>query len=101
VGSGSRLDIEGDFCPDYLILMIQKIRENWNIRAGGAGELFVKFTIERDGRITGVSQETSSGNAILDLNAMKAVVATRQLPPLPSAYTNPSLTLHLNFQYTR
>jgi TonB family protein len=102
LGSGSRLDIEGDFCcPDYLMLMVEKIRGNWNARAGGLGELFVKFTIERDGRITGVSQETSSGNAILDLNAMKAVVTTRQLPGLPAAFPNPSLTVHLNFQYSR
>ena len=32
---------------------------------------------------------------------MRALVATRQLLPLPSAFPNPSLTVHLNFQYTR
>jgi hypothetical protein len=28
------------------------------------------------------------------------VLLTRQLPELPSAFPNPSLTVHLNFQYT-
>lgn len=100
-GSGSRLDVADFCCPDYVMLMVQKISGNWNWRAGSVGELFVRFTIDRDGRIGSVAQETSSGNAVLDLNAMKAVVATRQLPPLPAAFPNPTLTVHLNFQYTR
>jgi TonB family protein len=101
LGSGSRLDVADFCCPDYLMLMVEKIRSNWNARAGSVGEVMVTFTIDRDGRIGGVAQETSSGNAVLDLNAMRALVATRQLLPLPSAFPNPSLTVHLNFQYTR
>jgi TonB family protein len=100
-GSGSRLDVADFCCPDYLILMVEKIRSNWNARAGSTGEVMVTFTIDRDGRIGGVAQETSSGNAVLDLNAMRALVATRQLLPLPAAFPNPTLTVHLNFQYTR
>jgi TonB family protein len=101
VGSGSRLDVADFCCPDYLLLMVERIRANWNARAGTVGEVIVTFTIDRDGRISGVSQETSSGNAVLDLNAMRAVVATRQLLPLPAAFPNPTLTVHLNFQYNR
>ena len=100
-GSGSTLDVADFCCPEYLMLMVEKIRSNWNARAGSSGEVMVVFTIDRDGRIGGVAQETSSGNAVLDLNAMRALVATRQLLPLPSAFPNPSLTVHLNFQYTR
>ena len=32
---------------------------------------------------------------------LRAVVATRQLQPLPAAYPNPTLGLHLNFEYKR
>jgi len=100
-GSGSYLDV-GDFCcPDYLTTMMDLIRRNWNERQEVAGETVVKFTILRDGRISDVSVTNQSGNALLDLAAQRAVVATRQLPPLPSAFTNPTLTVHLNFQYTR
>jgi len=61
----------------------------------------VGFTIQRDGRITNAVTERSSGYANLDLNAVRALVLTRQLPPLPDAYTNPSLTMHLHFEYLR
>jgi TonB family protein len=61
----------------------------------------VKFTIERDGRINQTMVEKSSGYAPLDISAQRAVVVTRTLPPLPTAFPNPTLTVHLNFQYQR
>jgi TonB family protein len=101
-GLGVRLDITGDFCcPDYILLMIDKIRANWNQRVDAVGETTVMFTIQRDGRITNPVTESSSGYAALDLNAVRALVLTRQLPALPDAYPNPSLTMHLIFQYSR
>ena len=101
-GSGSRLDITGDFCcPDYLVLMVEKIRGNWNQKVDAVGETVVKFTIQRDGRITNFMTEQSSGYLALDLSALRAVAMTRQLPALPDAFSNPSLTLHLTFQYKR
>jgi outer membrane biosynthesis protein TonB len=45
--------------------------------------------------------EQSSGYSALDLNALRAVVITRQLPALPDAFPNPTLPVHLNFQYIR
>ena len=35
----------------------------------------------------------------LDLSALRAIVVARQLPPLPAAFPNPTLTVHLNFAY--
>lgn len=100
-GSGSSLDV-GDFCcPDYLVVMIERIRSSWIQQAEVAGMVIVKFTIEKDGRITATAVERSSGYSTLDLNAQRAVVATRQLPPLPAAFPNSTLTVHLNFQYQR
>jgi TonB family protein len=100
-GSGSYLDV-GDFCcPDYLTTMMDLIRRNWNERQEVSGGAVVKFTIQRDGRITDVSVTKQSGYDLLDLAAHRAVTGTRQLPPLPGAFTNPTLTVHLNFQYTR
>jgi TonB family protein len=101
-GSGSRLEISGDFCcPDYVLLMLEKIRSNWNQRVDAVGETVVVFTIQRDGRITNFMTERSSGFQALDLNAVRALAYTRQLPELPEAFPNPTLTVHLNFQYTR
>jgi protein TonB len=100
-GSGSRLDVADFCCPDYLLLMIERIRSNWNARAEAAGDTMVKFTIQRDGQIQGVEVEKSSGYTALDINAQRALLVTQSLPPLPGAFPNPTLTVHLNFQYTR
>ena len=100
-GSGSRLDVADFCCPDYLILMIERIRSNWNARADTAGDVVVMFTIQRDGMLTDVTVEKSSGVTTLNLAALRAILGTRQLPALPSGFPNPTLTVHLNFQYTR
>jgi protein TonB len=100
-GSGSTLDVADFCCPDYLVVMIERIRSSWIQQAEVAGNVVVKFTIDRDGKISASSVEQSSGYSTLDLNAQRAVVATRQLPPLPQAFPNPNLTVHLNFQYQR
>jgi hypothetical protein len=33
--------------------------------------------------------------------AQRAMLVTRQLPPLPAAFDRPSLTVHLFFEYQR
>ena len=100
-GSGSSLDVADFCCPDYLLFMVQRIRSNWDAKVDDAGEVVVKFTIQRDGRIVDPGLEKRSGYSTLDLNALRALVYTKQLPALPDAFPNPTLTVHLNFQYTR
>ena len=101
MGTGSRLDVDNFCCPDYIVLMVEKIRANWNARAEAAGHVFVKYTIQRDGTISNAEIEKSSGYTALDINALRAVVGTRQLAPLPAAYPNQTLGVHLDFEYTR
>ena len=98
-GSGSTLDVADFCCPDYIIAMLERIRAGWNQRQGAAGSVIVKFTIERSGRIVNYEVEKPSGSDVLDLAAMRAVVQTRALNPLPAQFPNPTLTVHLNFQY--
>jgi TonB family protein len=100
-GSGSRLDVADFCCPDYIVLMVERVRSNWVSRAEVPAVAIVKFTVQRDGTITGAEVERSSGFTALDIAALRAVVGTRQLTPLPAAYPNPSLGVHLNFEYTR
>lgn len=100
-GSGSRLDVADFCCPDYVLLMVERIRSNWNSRAEAVGQAMIKFTIQRDGQITGVSLLKSSGFAALDINAQRAVLVTRTLPPLPEQFPNPTLTVDLSFEYLR
>ena len=98
-GSGSTLDVADFCCPEYVATMVERIRANWIQNQGAAGQVFVKFTIERSGLLTNVSVETSSGQAILDLAAQRAVLVTKQLPQLPAQFPNPTLGVRLNFQY--
>jgi TonB family protein len=98
-GSGSYLDVGNFCCPDYLVTMIERVRQNWIHQTGIPGNVVVKFTINRDGSIVDIVSEKSSGTATLDLSAQRAVVVTKTLPPLPSQFTNPTLTVHLNFQF--
>ncbi len=100
-GMGGRLDVSNFCCPDYLETMVMRIQRNWESAQGIAGQVIIKFTIQRDGSITGIELERSSGYPGLDLTAQRALLNTRQLPPLPAAYPNPVLTLHLNFDYKR
>jgi TonB family protein len=100
-GSGSTLDVADFCCPDYLVLMMDKIKSNWNQQVELPGTVLVKFTIQRDGRLTETTVERSSGALSLDQNAQRAVMVTRQLTALPAAFPNPTLTVHLNFQYQR
>ena len=98
-GSGSVLDVADFCCPDYIATMMTSIRRAWNMNQGATGQTVVKFTIQRDGRLTDVSVFQGSGVATLDLAAQRAVVQTRTLPPLPEQFPNPTLTVRLTFNY--
>jgi protein TonB len=100
-GTGSRLDVDNFCCPEYIQLMVQQIHANWDRRVEVAGVSIVRFTIQRDGRISDIVLAKSSGYVAHDLNAQRALARTRQLPPLPAQFPNATLGVDLTFQYTR
>ena len=101
-GAGVRLDITGDFCcPAYLEAMKQQIERNWDRRAEMPAFTVMKFTIMRDGTVRDVELEKRSGIYDLDSRAQRAMVLTPRLAPLPAQFVNPTLTVHLTFEYTR
>ena len=98
-GSGSTLDVADFCCPDYIAIMIDRIHSAWNSSQGSRGLVWVKFRIQRNGAITDAVVDTGSGIALLDVAALRAVVMTKTLPPLPSQYPNPTLGVRLEFEY--
>ncbi len=100
-GTTGYLDVGNFCCPEYLSTMLQLIQRNWSAKQQVAGETLVKYTIQRDGRLTDVEIERSSGYFALDQTAQRALLTTRQLPPLPPQFTEPTLTVHLVFRYER
>lgn len=101
LGSGSYLDVKNFCCPDYLVTMLQLIQGRWNATQQVTGEAVVVFRIQRDGRLTDIELERSSGYPALDLTAQRALFQTQRVPALPSAFPDDSLTVHLKFEYRR
>ena len=94
--------IEGDFCcPAYIETMKGLIYANWNQQQGARGSVDIKFIIRRDGMLTAVAVDKSSGNPLLDLESRRAVIVTQRIPPLPDQFTRPTLTVYLTFEYKR
>lgn len=100
-GSDGELDLANFCCPEYLSTMLQVIRRQWDSNQQVPGVSVVRFTIQRDGAVAAVAVDRSSGYLALDMSAQRAILLTSQLPPLPSAFSEPSLTVRLTFEYRR
>lgn len=98
---GVKLDVAGFCCPEYIVDMRDRIIKNWNQNQRSAGVVIMKYIIQRNGQITDVEVEVSSGNPVLDLAAQRALINTRTLAPLPSGFPGPQLPVHLKFEYLR
>jgi TonB family protein len=100
-GTGARVD-DGNFCcPQYLAALQERILRNWESRQQTLGTTVLVFTIQRDGSIVDLAVEQTSGNQTLDFIATRALRLTQKVPPLPPEYTNPTLRVHLTFEYQR
>jgi len=94
------IDAPNFCCQEYIATMAQLIERNWTEKQTVSGVTRMMFTIRRDGRIENIKLERSSGFDVLDIEAARALRLT-QLPPLPDRYLNPTLTIHLDFDYLR
>ncbi|HEU4690971.1 MAG TPA: energy transducer TonB [Vicinamibacterales bacterium] len=101
-GSGGpvQVDAANFCCPDYLAQLVTVIQRTWDNNQGVVGSTTVRFTIARDGSILTPQVEIPSGFIALDSSALRAVQVTRA-PPLPAAFQNPTLTVHMRFDYQR
>ena len=99
-GTGVQLDVANFCCPEYIAQMVTLVQQNWQRNLGVSGETLMKFTITRKGSIEAVLVERPSGFVALDYAAQRALLLTR-LPELPPQFPNPSLTVHVTFQYQR
>jgi len=100
-GAGAAITDFADFCcPEYLTTLVQIVQRNWQQNQGVDGTVVVKFTILRNGTLTDIQVEQQSV-PFLNLAAQRAVVQTKQVPPLPAPFTGNQLTVHLVFQFKR
>lgn len=99
-GESGYLEVANFCCPEYLAVMRTAIMSNWNSQQGAVGVTHLRFVIQKDGRIVDITVEESSGVATLDLFARRALMLSK-LPPLPDAYPQKALPVHLYFEYRR
>jgi hypothetical protein len=97
-GTGVTVDTANFCCPEYLSQMVTLIQRNWQSNQGVAGTVMMKFTITRNGTIENVLVEQPSGFQVHELASQRALLLTR-LPELPIQYPNPTLTVHMRFEY--
>jgi TonB family protein len=86
----------------YLQTVQRKVTENWSPPGRGAStRAVIVFEIGRDGQVRRPpAVETSSGNAVYDQAAMRAVGNASPFPPLPSEFKEPLLRIHLGFDFS-
>lgn len=91
----------------YAQSMVSRIRVNWYanmpqlIRTGIAGVVTIRFTIQRDGRITDVTVLESSSHPPYDFAARKAIELSSPLNPLPANFPNPNERVTAKFFYNK
>ncbi|MFZ2493320.1 MAG: energy transducer TonB [Thermoanaerobaculia bacterium] len=90
---------------EYAQSMVSKIRIQWYanmpqiIRTGMKGVATIRFTIQRDGRLTDITLIESSGVPPYDFAARKAIESASPLNPLPKDFPNPSERVTAMFFY--
>jgi len=83
----------------YVTQMLASIGANWfKPTDQSVMPPVIYFRIGRDGSISDVRIERSSGLPFVDRAAQRAVLASSPLPPLPADFHESSLGVHLKFQ---
>lgn len=98
-GDGITLDVSNFCCPEYIVDMRDRVTRNWRAQQGLVGTTTMKFTIQRDGTITDIQREKSSGFEVLDVQAERALRLTGRFAPLPPQFPNQTLTVYMPFDY--
>jgi TonB family protein len=90
---------------EYAASMVSRIRVNWYgnmpqlIRSGMSGVVTIRFTIQRDGRISNIETLKSSGVPPYDFAARKAIELSSPLNALPKDFPNASERVTCMFYY--
>ncbi|HEX3179203.1 MAG TPA: TonB family protein [Methylomirabilota bacterium] len=84
----------------YLSRVQAKVTERWSGKALPGQQPVAVFEINRDGQVGRLSIEKSSGNSYYDQAALRAIAEANPFPPLPAEYTEPTLRVHLGFNFS-
>jgi TonB family protein len=98
-------DFAGKF-PSYVDAVRNRISSNWlqstvdpSIRWAPRSQF--TFQILKDGTVTNVQMTQSSGNRSVDNSALRAILSSSPVSPLPSSYSGSSVTVDFYFDFRR
>ncbi|MEW6758371.1 MAG: TonB family protein, partial [Acidobacteriota bacterium] len=82
----------------------ERVESNWRIPQAQMvlrqkGWVAIRFSIQKDGRITDIYLDRQSGIPSYDQSAMNALISSNPLPPLPEQVTAPELSAVFRFFY--
>lgn len=88
----------------YLVVVRNRIAANWSPPAGLATQgrrvrAVVYFRIDRGGGLSGVRVESTSALEFFDRSALRAVMISDPLPPLPLGFAGGDLGVHFGFDW--
>jgi len=108
-GTGLAADVgvdDADFeFTYYLIALRNRIGQNWSapaglVTSGKPVRAVVYFRVARNGAVAEPKLEESSGIAFFDQSALRAVLISNPVPPLPLGFGGSSLGVHFAFEFT-
>lgn len=90
----------------YLQIIINRVSSNWftslvDPGVSGSFQATVHFKIYKNGQISELKIEESSGIRSLDLSALRAIQTSAPFPPLPGAYEDEYLGIYLIFEHSK
>jgi len=90
----------------YVNAITRAISNNWlksmvDSRIQRAPRVYLTFKISRNGEVSNVEVQQGSGIPSLDRSAMRAVMASNPLQPLPADYRGTDVTVRFYFEYSR
>ncbi len=115
-GSGSGADSGSAFSSQiglsnfpftyYLQNIINRVSSNWFtslVDPGIAGSFMVTvhFRIHKNGQVSDLKVEETSGIRSLDMSALRAIQSSAPFPPLPRAYEDDYLGIYLIFEHSK
>jgi TonB family protein len=105
-GSGEPFGVSGFPFTYYLQFLSDKISSSWFtslVDPGFSGKFHTKvyFRIYRNGQVSDLKVEVSSGVPAFDLSALRAIQTASPFAPLPAEYDGQFLGIHLIFEHSR
>jgi TonB family protein len=84
----------------YLSRVQAKVTERWSGKALPGQQPVAVFEINREGQVSRLAIEKSSGNSYYDQAALRAITEANPFPPLPAEFPGQTLRVHLGFNFS-